>query len=211
MNSPVAAHKARLRRELRQRRASLTSTQRRAAAQRAARHLLRDAHLRASRRVAAYLAAGSEIDTTALIRALRRAGKTVYVPRIDAHRAGRMQWAVVHAHNTLRTRRFGIREPRVTARARHAPPRIQVMILPLVGFDARGLRLGAGGGYYDRWLARARPRPWCIGLAFAVQEAPQLPAEEWDQRLDAICTEQGLRYFPRHPSPHEANRAWPTG
>lgn len=73
----------------------------------------------------------------------------------------------------------------------------EVVIVPLVGFDARGYRLGYGGGFYDRTLAglRARHDVLAVGFAFAAQELPEVPIDQYDQRLDAIVTEQGLRLF----------------
>lgn len=73
----------------------------------------------------------------------------------------------------------------------------EVVIVPLVGFDARGFRLGYGGGFYDRTLAglRARHDVLAVGFAFAAQELPEVPTDQFDQRLDAIVTEQGVRLF----------------
>ncbi|WP_434613258.1 5-formyltetrahydrofolate cyclo-ligase [Tabrizicola sp. M-4] len=74
----------------------------------------------------------------------------------------------------------------------------EVVIVPLVGFDARGYRLGYGGGFYDRTLAglRARHGVLAVGFAFAAQELPEVPIDQYDQRLDVIVTEQGIRHFP---------------
>lgn len=73
----------------------------------------------------------------------------------------------------------------------------QVVIVPLVGFDARGYRLGYGGGFYDRTLEglRALGPVVAIGFAFAAQEMAEVPIEDTDQRLDMIVTEQGVRRF----------------
>ncbi|MFV0493440.1 MAG: 5-formyltetrahydrofolate cyclo-ligase [Pseudorhodobacter sp.] len=75
----------------------------------------------------------------------------------------------------------------------------QVLIVPLVGFDARGFRLGYGGGYYDRTLAalRARHPVLAVGFAHAAQELPGFPIEPTDEPLDAIVTKAGL--FPILP------------
>lgn len=72
-----------------------------------------------------------------------------------------------------------------------------VLIVPLVGFDARGYRLGYGGGFYDRTLEGLRQRhpTVAIGFAFSAQELPEVPIEPTDQRLDMIVTETGLRRF----------------
>ncbi len=73
----------------------------------------------------------------------------------------------------------------------------QVLIVPLLAFDARGYRLGYGGGFYDRSLQalRARRPTFAVGFAFADQEVAQVSIDETDQRLDAIVTERELRRF----------------
>ena len=73
----------------------------------------------------------------------------------------------------------------------------EVVIVPLVGFDARGYRLGYGGGFYDRTLAglRARHPVLAVGFAFAAQELAEVPVDQYDQRLDVIVTEAGIRTF----------------
>ncbi|MEQ1512491.1 MAG: 5-formyltetrahydrofolate cyclo-ligase [Lysobacteraceae bacterium] len=91
----------------------------------------------------------------------------------------------------LATNRFGIPEP---TEAETLPAEAMTMIvLPLVGFDSAGQRLGMGGGWYDRSLAfrrdRTTPPPWLVGAGFAVQQIDALSAEPWDVPLDAVCTE----------------------
>lgn len=98
--------------------------------------------------------------------------------------------------------RFGIPEP---AEAEALPAEAMAMIvLPLVGFDAQGQRLGMGGGWYDRSLAfrrdRPAPPPWLVGAGFSTQRIDALPIEPWDVPLDAVCTESDT--FP--PLPLEA-------
>lgn len=72
-----------------------------------------------------------------------------------------------------------------------------VLIVPLLAFDARGFRLGYGGGFYDRTLEalRARRPILAVGFAFAAQEIAEVPLDPTDQPLDAIVTENGLTHF----------------
>ena len=69
-----------------------------------------------------------------------------------------------------------------------------ILIVPLLAFDARGYRLGYGGGFYDRTLQalRAKRATHAVGYAFAAQHVSQVPIDHFDQRLDAIITEQGV-------------------
>jgi 5-formyltetrahydrofolate cyclo-ligase len=73
----------------------------------------------------------------------------------------------------------------------------EVVIVPMVAFDARGYRLGYGGGFYDRTLEglRARRPTLAVGFAFGAQEMAEVPIDQYDQRLDAVVTETGVRLF----------------
>jgi 5-formyltetrahydrofolate cyclo-ligase len=86
---------------------------------------------------------------------------------------------------------WGLRQPRI-----EAPVVVpEVLFMPLIGFTAKGDRLGQGGGYYDRTLAQLRAgarRPPFVGLAFSIQEVAHVPMESHDQRLDAILTEKAF-------------------
>jgi 5-formyltetrahydrofolate cyclo-ligase len=104
----------------------------------------------------------------------------------------------------LESNRFGIPEPAVGADALLDPAGMALVLVPLVGFDARGRRLGMGGGWYDRAFAYRNgagatvpPRrpPWLVGTAFAAQQVDALEAESWDVALDAVCTERDTFLF----------------
>ena len=87
---------------------------------------------------------------------------------------------------------FGARVPAVVEEV--VP---EVLIVPLVAFDAKGYRLGYGGGFYDRTLEglRAARRTVAIGYAFSAQAMEDVPLEPTDQRLDAMVTEAGVTWF----------------
>lgn len=89
------------------------------------------------------------------------------------------------------------------------------LIVPLVGFDAAGFRLGYGGGYYDRTLAARRPRPWAIGLGFDLGRLETIHPLDHDVPMDGIVTESGARRHDRvrpgaGPDPAEAGYASPA-
>jgi 5-formyltetrahydrofolate cyclo-ligase len=88
-----------------------------------------------------------------------------------------------HEESDLEAGVWGLRQP--GAGAPVVTP--EVLFMPLVGFTAKGDRLGQGGGYYDRYLA-AHPQTVAIGMAWDVQEVPELPTELHDIRLSAIVT-----------------------
>lgn len=146
-------------------------------------------------RIAAlYVPHGSEMDTAPLARALTAAGTWLCLPTVVEKGAplAFQRWAPGEA---LERDALGVSAP--SRRAPFVNP--DLVIAPLLAFDAAGGRLGQGGGYYDRTLAelRSRGQVFVLGLAWAGQEVDQLPAETHDQPLDAVLTERGLRYFQR--------------
>ena len=181
-----------LRRQLRAARRALPAAERIAAAEALATRLLALPFAPTTGHVAGYWAMDGEIALHAWQLRLPR-GCSYCLPVLGADECLRFApWA---PGAPLRENRFGIPEPDVAADALLAPERMALVVVPLVGFDAHGHRLGMGGGWYDRSFAfrheRAAP-PWLVGAAFAVQHVDALPAESWDVRLDAVCTESGV-------------------
>ena len=87
----------------------------------------------------------------------------------------------------MTTDRYGIPVP-----ASGAPVLPQALLIPVVGFDAAGFRLGYGGGYFDRTLASLRPRPLAIGVGFELSRLASVHPERHDEPLDLIVTEVGI-------------------
>lgn len=185
------ALKKQLRARLRQRRKAIAASAVNQAERAIARHGLRCTALRRARRVGVYLAMGSELRTAALIRALQQRGTRVFAPAVVR---GQLCFRALDGQRLSR-HALGMAQP-VEGRPLRAAE-LDVLLLPLLGVDARGTRLGQGGGYYDRALARCRYRPYRIGVGYALQAVETLPREPWDQPLHALLTEQGLRRFPR--------------
>ena len=181
--------RALLRRELRQRRRDLPASVRIAAANTLADRLLALPFLPSSGHVAGYWAMDGEIGLHAF--QLRLPPTLTYcLPLLHADET--LRFAPWRAGAPLVTNRFGIPEPDIDPDDALPASEMAMLVLPLVGFDARGARLGMGGGWYDRSLAfrHARPAPpWLVGAGFALQQVETLPLEAWDVRLDAVCSE----------------------
>ena len=204
--SSSSLERQRLRRELRQRRRSLSPSQR-ANAHRQFARLLLHSHwtsqlLKPGSRVAIYFAYGHEADLEHVIALARRRRCTLYLPVITDFRRARMRFVRYEADSAMRVNRYGIAEPE-TRHAEIIPPRhLDVVLLPLVGFDAHGWRLGSGAGFYDRSLHHLREgrrwrRPRLIGVAYECQRVPRLQPDRWDVPLDGILTEYGLQRLRR--------------
>jgi 5-formyltetrahydrofolate cyclo-ligase len=139
------------------------------------------------------------VNTAALLVAARRRRVRIFVPVVSDLRHRRLRFCPL----TGKTRRgvFGISVPHRSGRA-IAPRWFDLIVVPLVGVDAEGRRLGMGGGFYDRALDFRRHRrhwmgPRLVGLGFECQRADTVCADPWDVRLDSLATESGLRFFSR--------------
>lgn len=105
-----------------------------------------------------------------------------------------LRFAPWRGGDPLGSNRHGIPEPTLSPDACLAPEAMQVVVVPVLGFTASGLRLGMGGGFYDASFAfrKTRPAPpMLIGAAYAAQEIDNLDTQEWDVPLDAVATERG--------------------
>ena len=189
--------KAALRKQLRIQRRSLSEPDHWRRSLAAARAVMRLRFFRAGRRVALYLPFDAESDTAALMAAARRRGVQVFVPVISDRRHARLRFYPLTGATV--PGEFGISVPRLRLAA-VSPQWLDLIVIPLVGVDAEGGRLGMGGGYYDRALAFRRRRrfwkgPHLVGLAFDCQRTTVKFADVWDLRLDSLATESGVEHF----------------
>lgn len=189
-----------LRRELRSKRRRLTPQERAIKAKTLANTLLRTRAVNAAQHIACYLPMHGETDLRPFMHQARQRGKTIYLPVLARLGDATLRFVLFDAHSRLKANRFGIPEPQW--RKTHAinAHKLDLVLTPLVGFDAQGNRLGMGGGYYDRSFAfRKRRQHWhkplLIGCAYAFQEVEHLHREPWDVPLDGVITEQGFRLF----------------
>ncbi|CAD5378069.1 putative ligase [Pseudomonas sp. OF001] len=185
-----------LRRLLRARRRALSPAEQRQAARDLYRQLAQHPLFRRARHIALYLPNDGEIDPVHLRREAQRRGKQVYLPLLAHWPRTHMVFQRLEAGETLRRNRFRIPEPQPCPARQRKPWALDLLLLPLVGFDGGGGRLGMGGGFYDRALAyRLRHHNWqkpvLLGLAHACQQVDRLPLESWDVPLHATVTDRG--------------------
>jgi 5-formyltetrahydrofolate cyclo-ligase len=195
--------RAELRKHCRAARAALGAKQRAAASLAICRRVRNSPHYLRARHLALYWPVGPEPDLRELLGAALRDGKRCYLPVM---RPGRRLWFVRYrAGDPLETNGYGIPEPCYRARNVLAPAFLDLVCVPLAGFDRCGTRLGLGGGYYDRSFAfklRGSPgKPLLLGVAFACQELAQIPREPWDVPLATVITEEETIALPRAGAP----------
>lgn len=173
-----------MRRQLRARRRQLPDDQRQSAANGAV-TLLHDvlAWQRASR-VACYLSTAEEFDCQPLLQAADAAGKQTFLPAVANDKT--LRFLRYRQGDALQDDHYGIFQP-VDSAAAISVAALDIMFMPLVGWHAKGVRLGMGAGYYDRALSAAKPR-MLIGLGHDCQECNALPQDPWDVLLDYVLT-----------------------
>ncbi|MFO7542213.1 MAG: 5-formyltetrahydrofolate cyclo-ligase [Thiobacillus sp.] len=186
-----------LRRQLKAARNAFTPTARRLAARASMRLALRHGLLLRAKRIGFYLPQGGEFDAHALLNQALWMQRECYLPVLP-QRGRVMRFGRLGRNTRMKANRYGIPEP-VDKRPLRAS-QLDLLVMPLVGFDREGFRLGMGGGYYDATLAYMRHRrswrkPRLVGLAYECQGVESLPHDPWDMPLDAVLTERQFYRF----------------
>ncbi|WP_147819427.1 5-formyltetrahydrofolate cyclo-ligase [Salidesulfovibrio onnuriiensis] len=185
--------KAALRRELLERRKALTAETVRRASLAVAGAIRCLSEWKNARQVLLYWPVRGEVDTRPLMAELWQRGVEVLLPRCREAQPGIMDLACVSCETDLRPGMFAIMEPNEATCPVMHEYEPDVALIPGVGYAPDGTRLGFGGGYYDRLLAEPCMRQTLtIGLCYEFQKLDKLPAEDWDQPVRAICTENEL-------------------
>lgn len=182
--------KAELRKQAHAARAALTPGERADAAISVARHFFDEIAFAPDDVIAGYWRIRDELDCQPILVRLMDGGQRVVLPVVAAPDAP-LDLRVWEADQPLYEAGFGTLAPAELA------PRAEpdLVLMPLLGFDAAGTRLGYGGGYYDRTLAHIGKKPLLVGLAFTAQELAHIPRDTHDIPLDAVITEEGVRFF----------------
>ncbi len=154
---------------------------------------------RNAQHVAGYLAQDGELSLETVFKDCRNQNKSTYLPILRPLPPNRLWFAPFMASSPLTLNRYQIPEPEFQLDRLVAPSRLDLVLFPLVAFDADGGRLGMGGGFYDRTFAHLRyqkQRPLFVGIAYDEQRVEQsLPMDNWDIPLDAVVTPTQLFSF----------------
>jgi 5-formyltetrahydrofolate cyclo-ligase len=197
--NPNESHglKQALRRTLKEQRTALTPEDRKRHHLHIAAHL-EDLLVQRSplQRIALYLATPDEADLSLWMASAQASVLELFAPVVGVEK-GQMNLYPMGPNTPIRRGRLGLREPGVQSNDTPVDPEmLDVALVPLLGFDDQGHRLGMGGGYYDRYFSSAEQRPWIVGIAYDIQHSEKpLPTDPWDITLDAVVTETGFRIF----------------
>jgi 5-formyltetrahydrofolate cyclo-ligase len=192
------SNKSVLRADLLQVRAALTAEQQAVAERAIAERALELEELAGARTVAAYVSIGSEPGTRALLEVLRGRGERVLLPVLLGDND--LDWAVYGGPEGLERSARGLYEPAGPRRGVDAVTEADVVLLPGLAVDGRGMRLGRGGGSYDRVLGRleaAGAGAALMMLLYGHEVLGRVPAEAHDRPVDAVVTPEGVTRFPR--------------
>jgi 5,10-methenyltetrahydrofolate synthetase len=188
----VKAWKAELRRELLDRRQAVSEADRQRWNARITQHLLDGFAQLAQMTVGIYWPYKGEIDPRHAMRHFRDRGATAALPEV-LQKAAPLQFRRWWPGVAMGRGVYDIPVPQGTEVVQP-----QVLIMPPVGFDAAGFRLGYGGGFYDRTIASATPRPLTIGLAYELSRVDSIHPQAFDLAMDYVVTERGI--FPTQAS-----------
>jgi len=146
--------------------------------------------------IAIYLANDSELDALPFVHWCWQNNKSVYLPVIHPFCEGQLLFLKYDQNTKMQINQYGISEPKLDVTAIKLVKELDIIFTPLVAFDKQGNRLGMGGGFYDRTLARwfqdyqtnTLTKPYPIGLAHDCQHVLEVPCELWDVPLPEIFT-----------------------
>lgn len=174
---------------------SLSPDQRSHAAQAMTAHLITHPLFINSQSIAAFYAYHGEIDPSRLLEEALRLHKHCYLPVIDKHSNHELIFCRIDHQTRYLVNRYGILEPELYPHSQCLSPfELDLVLVPLLGIDKQGHRLGRGGGFYDRTFQFKNKtiKPFLMGLAYSLQYLEQVPVDPHDIQLDGLATEQGI-------------------
>lgn len=187
--------KSLLRQMMLNKRQSLSAVERTTAAASALEHAKQVLH--SADNVMLYMPFRAELDPLPVAEWLLEKGKGVVVPLTDKKSRMLTPARLLHGLSSLQPAAYGILEPVAGSYLELEPTEISAVLVPGLCFDRQGFRLGYGGGYYDRFLARLSATCLTIGYAYDWQLIAEVPRESWDLPLNLIVTNKGVTHATR--------------
>ncbi len=186
-----------IRKEIRANRRALSEPQRQQANWAITENITSASFFKRSQRIAGYISNDGEPDLSTLMQQAWSRNKQWHLPIIGLPNINHLWFAPFNKNDTLTSNRYGIDEPSMALHKTTRPWGLDLILMPLVAFDANGNRLGMGKGYYDRTLKFLRHRqhwrkPRLVGIAYELQKVDKLITQAWDIPLDAIVTEETI-------------------
>lgn len=185
-----------IRKQIRQARQQLSIVEQQVSALALAEQFLKLPELLNSQHIAVYLHNDGEIATAELINSLWQLGKSVYLPVLHPFTSGYLLFQRYQPNTMLASNKYGIAEPILSCKDIKVVAELDLILTPLVAFDAQGQRMGMGGGFYDRTFAKqplAQQR--LIGLAHDCQKVANIPTAAWDVPLPMVLTPSAVYRF----------------
>jgi 5-formyltetrahydrofolate cyclo-ligase len=197
----IATEKVRIRKSLLERRNKLSSDKIYEKSQFVQHHVLNSKQFLKSGTVGVYMPIGSEVRTEEIIQNAISAGKKVALPRIESEGIRFYQLHDNYLKEELLLGKFGVKEPPNIGRRVN---KIDLLIVPGIGFDYQGSRIGYGRGYFDAYLRRGKVQ-FSMGLGYEFQLVPyDLPQSPSDQSIDGLSIESGLVSFKSRTKPYQS-------
>jgi 5-formyltetrahydrofolate cyclo-ligase len=184
--------KVRLRQELKSSRDSLSPAQREVAAMAAEAKIIHLPEWQNAKVVCLYASFQGELPTTQLLQNLLRSEKRCVLPKVNLE--GQPELYEIKSFQDLELSSLEILEPKINC-PRINPTQIDFFLVPGIGFDRRGNRLGHGAGFYDRLLAQANPKAFLLGYGYDFQVVDAIPHEAHDMVMHAMATPSQIIYI----------------
>ena len=188
----IPMERAELRKQLRQKRRALSAVQQARAAEDLVRVISSRPEFIQCRHIGLYMASDGEISPQRCAEKAWALGKHCYLPVLDPQKKDRMHFLPYSPDIRLMDNRFGIPEPEYDPAVVFPAQQLDLVLMPLTGFDEDGNRLGMGGGFYDRTFSfpRHAGKPVLFGLAHGCQKVDSIPVADWDIPMEGIATEE---------------------
>ena len=189
-----------IRRRIRAERRTLSDAQQAQHAERLFELLMNEPNFRRAKRIAGFIASDGELDPAPVLEHASQRNKQVFLPVLNRLYGNRLWFSPYTQQTKLILNRYNIPEPPLFPPQPIPTWSLDLVLTPLVAFDAHGNRTGMGGGYYDRTFAflkrkGVRNRPKLLGIAHSFQQVQSLDTQRWDVPLVGIATENSVHWF----------------